>query len=210
MSISLHLHDSKILLMIPRENINIPNALSLVRLMGVPLLFIFVHFESPVWFVGWFIFLGLTDYFDGLLARRWNQTTDFGSMLDAVADLAYYISAAWFLIYLFPEYLVANIPYVIFCLVIFGFSMLISQLKIGKILFLHTHLSRSSGVLVFFGLLASFFMDTTMVIRFIVFTYTVAFIEVSIILWIYGEVSPDTRTIFELRREHDDQNTLRK
>ncbi|TVQ02066.1 MAG: CDP-alcohol phosphatidyltransferase family protein [Balneolaceae bacterium] len=194
--------------MIPREYINIPNALSMIRLLGVPLLFIFVHFESPLWFVCWFIFLGFTDYFDGLLARRWNQTTDFGSMLDAVADVAYYISAAWFLIYLFPEYLVPNIPYVVFCIVIFGFSMLISQLKIGKILFLHTHLSRSSGVLFFFGVLASFFMDTTLVIRFIVFTYTVAFIEVSIILWIYGEVSPDTRTIFELRRKQNDANNI--
>lgn len=194
--------------MIPREYVNIPNALSLIRLLGVPLLFILVYFESPLWFIGWFIFLGLTDYFDGLLARRWNQTTDFGSMLDALADVAYYISAAWFLIYLFPEYLTPNIPYVIFCIVIFGFSMLISQMKIGKILFLHTHLSRTSGVLVFFGVLASFFMDTTLVIRFIVFTYTVAFIEVSIILWIYGEVSTDTRTIFQLRPKENNKKGL--
>ncbi len=194
--------------MIPREYVNIPNILSITRLLGVPLLFILVHFESPFWFISWFIFLGFTDYFDGILARKWNQTTEFGSMLDAVADVAYYISAAWFLIYLFPEYLTPNIPYIIFCLTIFGFSMLISQMRIGRILFLHTHLSRTSGVLVFFGVLASFFMDSTLVIRFIIFTYSLAFIEVSVILWIYGEVSPDTRTIFQLQKKQNRSGNL--
>jgi len=33
-----------------------------------------------------FIFAALTDWFDGWLARRWNQTSAFGAFLDPVAD----------------------------------------------------------------------------------------------------------------------------
>ena len=33
-----------------------------------------------------FVFAALTDWFDGWLARRWNQTSSFGAFLDPVAD----------------------------------------------------------------------------------------------------------------------------
>jgi len=168
---------------------------------GVPLLFWLVYVEPVYWFVGWFIVLGLTDYFDGMLARRWNQATKLGSHLDALADVAYYLSAAWFLIYLFPEYLKPNIPHVIGMLLIFGFSVLAAKLKAGSFMFLHTHLSRLSGVLVFFGFLASFVMDTTWVIRGIIWIYAFAFIEISAMFWVYGNVDPDTRTILHLRKK---------
>ena len=186
---------------IHRDLINIPNSLSLIRLMGVPLLFWLVRFDSPAWFIGWFIFLGLTDFLDGILARRWNQSTEFGSLMDAIADVAYYFAAAWFLIYLFPEYLVPNLPYIIFLLVIFSISLIVAKLKAGKLKFMHTHLSRLSGVLVFIGFLASFFMDTTWVLRLVVLVYTLAFIEICAMFWIYGNIDPDTRSILHLRKK---------
>jgi phosphatidylglycerophosphate synthase len=188
------------LFQIQRGLINVPNTLSVIRLLGVPLLFWLVYLESAVWFVSWFVILGLTDYFDGFLARRWNQATEFGSFLDAIADVAYYMSAAWFLIYLFPEYLQPNIPHIIGMLVIFSVSVLIAKVKAGSFRFLHTHLSRLSGVLVFFGFLASFAMDTTWVIRGIIWIYALAFVEISAMFWIYGNIDPDTRSILHLRK----------
>ncbi len=186
---------------INRELINIPNTLSMIRLLGVPLLFWLVRFDTSAWFIGWFIFLGLTDYLDGMLARRWNQTSEFGAMMDAIGDVAYYLAAAWFLIYLFPEYLAPNIPYIIFLLVIFAVSLMVAKLKAGSLKFVHTHLSRLSGVLVFFGFLASFYMDTTWVIRAVVLVYTLAFIEICAMFWIYGNIDSDTRSILHLRKK---------
>ena len=43
-----------------------------------------------------YIIIGLTDYFDGKIARRLNQTTDPGKTLDSVADLFFYVSSAFF------------------------------------------------------------------------------------------------------------------
>ncbi|TVR14365.1 MAG: CDP-alcohol phosphatidyltransferase family protein [Balneolaceae bacterium] len=181
--------------------INVPNALSLIRLLGVPLLFYLIHLDSVLWFISWFIFLGLTDYFDGLLARRWNQATAFGSHLDAIADVAYYLSAAWFFFVLFPDYLVPNLPYVYAMLVMFGLSLVIARAKTGRFKFLHTHLSRLCGVLVFFGFLLSFTMDTSYLLRGIILIYALAFVEISFMFWLYGDVNSDTRTILHLKRK---------
>lgn len=186
--------------MINKDYVNVPNALSILRLIGVPFLFILITFENVLWFTGLYIILGLTDYFDGLLARRWNQVTEFGSMLDSIADLAYYISTAYFLVVLFPEYFYPNISYLYLVFSLLAVTLLISKFKLGKVLILHTHLSRLSGVLVFFAFIASFYADTTLFIRFIILLYSISFIESIAIFIKYGLVDPDTRSIFRLSK----------
>lgn len=186
--------------MIKNVPVTIPNTLSIIRLLGVPLLFWFVTFESDLWFISWFIFLGLTDFFDGYLARKWNQVSDFGSMLDSIADLAYYIAAAWFLIALFPDYILPNTGFLIFFFVILLLFMMISKWKTGSVLFLHTHISRLAGVLVFFTLLLSFYADTTILVRVVILLYTIAIIEFSAIFLLYGRVDLDTRSILWLMK----------
>lgn len=182
-----------------KDHFNIPNALSVIRLTGVPFLFVLVQLENQLWFLGFFIFLGLTDFFDGYLARKWNQVTDLGSMLDSIADMAYYISAAYFLTFLFPSYLEPNLPFFYILLALLAVSIIVSKVKLGKVLILHTHISRTCGVLVFVVFLASFTADTTLMIRAIIILYTIAFIESTIIFLKYGLVDPDTRSIFHLR-----------
>ncbi len=182
-----------------KDQFNLPNVLSVIRLIGVPFLFVLVQLENQFWFLGYFIFLGLTDFFDGYLARRWNQVTDLGSMLDSIADIAYYLSAAYFLIFLFPSYLEPNLPFLYILLFLLAVSIMVSKIKLGKVLILHTHISRVCGVLVFVVFLASFTADTTLMIRAVIILYTIAFIESTIIFLKYGLVDPDTRSIFQLR-----------
>src|SRR5690606_24499945 len=47
-----------------------------------------------------FIVAALTDWFDGWLARRWNQTSSFGAFLDPVADKLMVSAALLVLLYL--------------------------------------------------------------------------------------------------------------
>lgn len=65
---------------------NIPNALTLLRLLLIPV-FLFASFQS--FFLAAFIVFvaaAVTDIFDGMIARRLNQRSRLGAILDPAAD----------------------------------------------------------------------------------------------------------------------------
>jgi cardiolipin synthase len=68
----------------------VPNALSVLRLLGVPL---FLWLALGPQADGWAVFVlalgGATDYLDGQIARRYNQTSRIGALLDPAADRLY-------------------------------------------------------------------------------------------------------------------------
>jgi len=179
---------------------NVPNALSLTRLVGVPVLFVLVQRGNVAWFGVLYAVLGLTDYLDGKLARAWNQATAFGSMLDSVADVAYYVSTAYFAWRLFPAYITPNVPYIVACLSLYAALILLSKVRVGRILLPHTHLSRLAGVLVFLVVFASFLMNTTWLLRAVIVLYSVAIAEQIAMIARYGDIPLDTRSILWLRR----------
>jgi len=68
------------------KNINIPNGLSLLRIiLIVPFVFYFMQDDIiPAGIV--LVISGLSDMFDGMIARRFNQFTELGQMLDPLSD----------------------------------------------------------------------------------------------------------------------------
>lgn len=183
----------------PASRLTVPNALSLTRLLGVPFLFLLLGPDQRGWFLALYALLGLTDFLDGALARAWNQTSAFGAMLDSVADVAYYLSTAYFVLRLFPAYVEPNLPYVMACVLGLAVLVLVSLLRVGKPVLPHTHLSRAAGVLAVLAVFASFVVDTTYVFRGVILLYTVAFVEQIAMVARYGDVPLDTRTILWLR-----------
>ena len=72
--------------------VNLPNALTVVRLVLVPV-FVVLGLQSQSWTALWAAFVvfavaAITDRFDGELARSWGQITDFGRIADPIADKA--------------------------------------------------------------------------------------------------------------------------
>ena len=68
------------------KNINVPNALSLFRIvLIVPFVYYFLH-EQIVPAAACLVLSGLSDMFDGMIARKFHQITELGKMLDPVAD----------------------------------------------------------------------------------------------------------------------------
>jgi CDP-diacylglycerol--glycerol-3-phosphate 3-phosphatidyltransferase len=67
---------------------NIPNILTLLRILLIPVLVgvFYLPWGANVLATLVFALAALTDWFDGYLARRWNQTSAFGAFLDPVAD----------------------------------------------------------------------------------------------------------------------------
>ncbi len=79
--------------------VTLPNALSALRLALVPVFFWLVLGHRDGWALGVLAVSGFTDYLDGNLARRWNQVSRLGQLLDPVADrlyiLATLVGLAW-------------------------------------------------------------------------------------------------------------------
>lgn len=70
---------------------NIPNTLSLLRLLMIPAFIVtFLNSEDKpallYWSLGILLASGLTDLFDGWIARHFHQITDIGKLLDPIAD----------------------------------------------------------------------------------------------------------------------------
>ena len=65
---------------------NLPNFLTLLRMLMVPVVIILFTQGKLNWALAFFLLAGLTDVLDGYLARRNHQITNFGKVMDPLAD----------------------------------------------------------------------------------------------------------------------------
>ncbi len=71
----------------------VPNLLSMVRLAGVPVfLWLVLGPEADAWALVLLMLSGVTDYLDGYLARKLDQRSTLGEILDPVADRLYILA----------------------------------------------------------------------------------------------------------------------
>ena len=92
---------------------NVPNALSVLRILLIPVFMVLYILHYDVWaFVVLFI-SGLTDCLDGVIARKFNQITDCGKLLDPVSDKLTQVGVVICLNTRYPQLL----PLTILCLV---------------------------------------------------------------------------------------------
>jgi cardiolipin synthase len=71
----------------------VPNALSVLRLLGVPLfLWLLLGPQADGWAIAVLVVAGLSDWADGKLARWLDQRSRLGALLDPAADRLYIIS----------------------------------------------------------------------------------------------------------------------
>ena len=72
--------------------LTIPNVLSFVRLVLVPVFAVLIVLEYDLAAIAVLMISGYTDYLDGWLARRWGQVTRIGQLLDPLADRLYILT----------------------------------------------------------------------------------------------------------------------
>jgi cardiolipin synthase len=65
---------------------SVPNQLTLLRMVFLPLIVLSLLGGHNGWALGLFVAAGISDFFDGQLARRLHQQTTLGQYLDPVAD----------------------------------------------------------------------------------------------------------------------------
>ena len=106
---------------------NIPNALTLIRMLLIPV-FLGVYYIEEPWAneaaTALFVAAGLTDWLDGYLARKLDQASAFGAFLDPVADKLMVAAALVLLVQADPK------PYIaIVAAIIIGREIAISALR---------------------------------------------------------------------------------
>lgn len=73
--------------------LTVPNILSFLRLLGVPLfLWLILVPKADGWAIVVLAFAGISDYLDGKIARRFNQISRLGQILDPLADRLYILA----------------------------------------------------------------------------------------------------------------------
>jgi len=101
---------------------NLPNALTWFRVVAIPLVvLVFYGTELFDWHETWarpaagllFGLAGITDYFDGYLARRLGLTSSFGAFLDPVADKLIVSTALVLLVQADPQITLALVAAII-------------------------------------------------------------------------------------------------
>ena len=66
--------------------VTVPNLLTVFRMVLIPVFVSLLFYQRFILALAIFVFAGITDGLDGLLARRFNQKSQLGTILDPIAD----------------------------------------------------------------------------------------------------------------------------
>lgn len=118
--------------------VNLPNMVSLIRILMAPVLFYFAFTQQPYWFIGALLFAVFTDVLDGFLARILNQITTMGSHLDSWGDFIIYSTMAICAWILWPDIMLREKFYFIIIVLSFTLPVIVGFIKFHSIVSYHT------------------------------------------------------------------------
>ncbi|WP_457639987.1 CDP-diacylglycerol--glycerol-3-phosphate 3-phosphatidyltransferase [Persephonella sp.] len=84
------------------------NQITIFRIFLIPVFIILIGYNQPLYALVVFIIAGLTDALDGFIARKFNQITTLGKILDPIADKALLVSS---FVFIYSSDLQVRFPY---------------------------------------------------------------------------------------------------
>jgi cardiolipin synthase len=182
--------------------LNVPNILSLYRLLSFPFVLYLAVSRQENLFV-WMLCINLvTDILDGLIARIFRLMTDIGAKMDSLADLGTY-ALAFYGIYLFKskEFSPHIASFGLF-LGLFIVCNLFSLIKFGRFPSLHLYSWKIGGYIQGFFFFTLFVYDFYTPFYYLMVTWGIlAFTEHLIIQMIIPQMRANARGLYWLLRE---------
>ncbi|HUF37964.1 MAG TPA: CDP-alcohol phosphatidyltransferase family protein [Anaerolineales bacterium] len=123
----------------------LPNRITAVRLLLVPLMWVFAVFQWPFFIGVGLILAGLTDILDGLAAKLLNQVSESGSKLDSVADFLVFLSAIIWIAMFRPEIISDHSTLASAAVLINLASLLVGWRKFRRFANLHLYSSKAAA-----------------------------------------------------------------
>jgi CDP-diacylglycerol--glycerol-3-phosphate 3-phosphatidyltransferase len=184
--------------------VNLPNFLSLLRLVAAPVLLILAAAKRPTAYLVLLVAALLSDAVDGFLARRLNQRTELGARLDSWGDFAIYMTVplgAW---WLWPEVILREATFVSAAVASFVLPVAFGFLKYRRLTSYHTRGAKLSAVLLSAGALLLFAGGPAWPFRLAVAVLVLAELEeiaITVVLPEWRANVPTLRHALRLRRE---------
>lgn len=182
--------------------LNVPNALSLYRLLMAPVVLYFALSEQETLFAIFICINLVTDMLDGFVARHFNMQTHFGAALDNLADIGTYILAVVG-IYVFKWQEIEPYSWALYVFVgVLLLSYAVAFIRFRKIPGLHLYSAVSSGyaqgiflfVLFAFGFYPGFFIA-------VILWGAIAYVEKIVVLLYLDDIKIGVRGIYWLLKE---------
>ncbi|SEP74248.1 CDP-alcohol phosphatidyltransferase family protein [Nitrosomonas ureae] len=189
--------------------VNLPNLISVIRILLAPVMFYFAFKQQSYWFFGVLLLAIFTDVLDGLLARTLNQATTLGSRLDSWGDFIIYSTMAICAWILWPDIMLRERFYFITIVLSFTLPVLVGLIKFHTIISYHTWsvklavaITTISYILLFAEILDWPFRIATM------FCIYAAIEEIAITLLIRRQ-RVNVKTVWQiLRNNHNTHNSM--
>ncbi len=180
-------------------NLNLPNALSALRLLLAPWLLWCAHAGWQEQFLGWLALTLFTDLLDGHLARRWGQTTALGVKLDSWGDLTTYAVMVLGLMWLWPQRFAREAWFLYLAMGFYLIPVVTNLLKFGELPRYHTWAAKASAVLMAPGYYLLALWDSAWLFRLVVLFHIWVALEEVIIIVILTRRQHDVPTLFHAR-----------
>lgn len=180
-------------------NLNLPNALSVLRLLLAPWLLWCAHVGWHEAFLGWLALALFTDLLDGHLARRWGQATELGVKLDSWGDLTTYAVMVLGLMWLWPERFAREAWFVYLAIGFYLIPVITNLLKFRELPRYHTWAAKASAVLMVPGYYLLVLWDIAWLFRLVVLFHIWVALEEVIITVILTRRQYDVPSLFHAR-----------
>lgn len=177
----------------------IPNILSMLRILLSVLLLPLIPVQPG--FIVVYVLIGLTDVFDGLIARKFGYESEFGAKLDSLADMLFYMILIYIILRLYSP--IFRIPHLAVLIAIIGvrlINMVLTKRKYKTVVFVHTLANKLSGLVVYLVPLMIGVVREEMVIWCALVIPLVAAIEEILMTLRYTEPDLNRKSIFQLKR----------
>jgi len=183
--------------------LNIPNALSLFRIITAPFLLLTGWFEMPTLFFILFGLMLLSDVLDGFIARMLHQRSELGARLDSYGDISTYFSTALAAWWLWPDMLKEELYYIIAAIVIYILPAFFALLKFGKLASYHTWITKISAVLMGIAVLMLLGFESNLMFHIAIYFLFIEMLENIAITFILPKQKSNIHSIWHALKQRD-------
>lgn len=180
--------------------LTIPNVLSGLRLVLAPVLLYLAWTGQPTPFLVALVCSLLSDLFDGYFARRFDQATHLGTLLDSYGDFATYMTVPLCAWWLWPDLIRREAWYAAAVVASYVFPIVLGYLKYGRLTAYHTYGAKLSAVVVGASALALFAGGPPLPFRIATWVLVLAELEEIAITTILPEWRTNVPSVLHARR----------